>query len=101
MICDSVMWVDHGNNKITFWIKNDFPIHGFRDDKIIEIMNVRRNLLFLDVKYEDLIYIIKYTKILQFSEILFAIDSFQLMKMVYTPTKKSAFISHIGNSTME
>ena len=54
-------------------------------------MNVRMTLSPLHVECEALIWPMKYMKTLHISEVVFAIDCSQLVKMVSTPTEWSAF----------
>lgn len=51
------------------------------------MMNVRQSLSPLRAKYEILILVMEYTKTFQFSDVVFATDCSQLIKMVSTLEK--------------
>ncbi|KAL0695279.1 hypothetical protein Bca4012_062459 [Brassica carinata] len=58
-------------------------------------MNIHRSLSPLHVECEKLIWAMECMKTLHISEVVFATDCFQLVKMVSTPTEWSAFTTHM------
>ena len=61
----------------------------------METMNLRRSLSPLHAECEALIWVMECMKTLQFSDVVFATDCSQLVKMVSTPEEFPAFSTHM------
>ena len=64
-------------------------------DTMMGAMSIRRSLSPLHAECEALIWAMECMKTLQISEVVFATDCSQLVKMVSTPTEWPAFTTHI------
>ncbi|XP_033143229.1 uncharacterized protein LOC117132603 [Brassica rapa] len=64
-------------------------------DVMMGAMNLRRSLSPLHAEFEALIWAMECMKTLQFSDVVFATDCSQLVKMVSTPDEWPAFSTHI------
>ena len=64
-------------------------------DVMMGAMNLRRSLSPLHAEFEALILAMKCMKTLQFSDVVFATDCSQLVKMVSTPDEWHAFSIHM------
>ena len=62
---------------------------------MMDAMSIRRSLSPLHVECEALIWAMECMKTLQISEVVFATDCSQLVKMVSTLTELSAFTTHM------
>ncbi|XP_018477415.2 uncharacterized protein LOC108848520 [Raphanus sativus] len=65
------------------------------EDVMMGTMNLRRSLSPLHAECEALIWAMKCMKNLQFSNVVFATDCSQLVKMVFSPNKWPAFATHM------
>ena len=65
------------------------------DDVMMGAMNLRRSLSPLHAECEALIWAMECMKTLQFSEVVFATDCSQLVKMVSSPEDWPAFATHM------
>ncbi|XP_056846552.1 uncharacterized protein LOC130497630 [Raphanus sativus] len=65
------------------------------EDVMMGTMNLRRSLSPLHAECEALIWAMKCMKNLQFSDVVFATDCSQLVKMVFSPDEWSAFATHM------
>ena len=64
-------------------------------DTMMGAMSIRRSLSPLHAECEALIWAMECMKTLQISEVVFAIECSQLVKMVSTPTKWPVFTTHM------
>ncbi|XP_056850873.1 uncharacterized protein LOC130500152 [Raphanus sativus] len=64
-------------------------------EKLMRAMNLRRSLSALHAECEALIWAMECMKTLNFSDVVFATDCFQLVKMVSSPGEWPAFATHL------
>ena len=65
------------------------------EEKMMRTMNLRRSLSALHTECEAFIWAMECMKTLDFSDVVFAIDCSQLVKMVSSPDEWPAFATHM------
>ncbi|XP_018487893.1 uncharacterized protein LOC108858473 [Raphanus sativus] len=84
-----------GEHKITFLDRGWFYKKNRSTEKLMGAMNLRRSLSALHAECEALIWAMECMKTLNFSDVVFATDCSQLVKMVSSPGEWPVFATHL------